>query len=956
MEAVYVILLILAISSRGILGQEGELISNVNFGSFLTYTKDVVNSGSTWTHTFLIEELFEDPIPKNVRADITLSDEGCLAVANAFTERSRLRENGVNVSIDRIRETAVSMCNDVLSVSRTLNQQKNLLIAGIDRDVQSIRNFVYDDADLRDGKQDYLREKRSPADIVGIIGEKLFGIGRKQAVDLAHDNIETLKKQTNRSLNALLANQQSMQSVVRSQDKVIHSMSKALHHQQEEVHELIREVAMTKTQLDYLERISVNDIMFVYNLISHQHGLQTSLIKATISVLGNLQIMKDRTREILTAFQKLASGYLPVELVPADAVQNALEKVDNMLLRPRLQFHLAIRSVRYYYGMQCASYVTQGKLSIVLRIPLATVGAVFKAYSVNAIKIPFTSVEGDGNENRYTRVGGFAEYFAMSLDGEYYLEMTHKEMMTCNGIDGFPAICNPVIIMNSVRAKPSCTLSLYQGNATMMSEFCDKEYYEQTEPDSQVYQVGANQILITAVEGQFIKHCAHGQQMVTVPACRLCLMKLPCGCNLKSRDVLVPPLLDGCNNNQTEDKVDFAMNLLLASQLMNQTELMRFNGSMTFETVPEMHVPTYSVQKFNHETIVELETNVMDLEKVIQLAKVDEDIYLDDESYLATPKTLSEKISAMKFSGAIQVILAGMNLVALALGFVAYKKGCTSMVTSTAALQGIPPTKADGIHEDGYLDAAMSETELYWMVLKPYIYVYLTYLMLRLVIKTIQITHEFLSTRLLIAPLEGMPAKSETTHVYLSISNGEETVRIYVYTIDVTYHGMTLIQRAGSQIEIGRIPKWPANPWAYSVPITNHSVLLKTVKGDKLKLPGKVRVPIIIKRKLARVISKEYTTELCVGNGLFRVLTPECYEVGDPFVSESTLDYGSRTESNFTIIDPERAQGITSEARTNCGTELDAAPTTNGPRNDHKVNSTSGTKITGRLEQISTAF
>ena len=904
MEVVFTILLILTLYSKGTLGQEKELISNVNFGTFLTSMGEIVNSGSTWTHTFIIDELFEDPIPKNIRENISLSSEGCTVIAAAFTERARLSETGANVSIDKIRVAAVNMCNDVLSVTQTLNEQKNLLIAGIDRDVQSIRNFVYDDANLRDGRRDFLREKRSPADFVGIVGEKLFGIGRKQAVDLAHANIDLLRKQTNKSMSVLLANQQSLESVVKSQDKVVQSMTKAIRHQQGEIQELLREVGMARVQMEHLERISANNVMFVYNLLSYQHGLQTSLIRATISVIGNLQMLKDRTKELLLAFQKLASGYLPIELVPSEAVERALERIDNMLLRPKLQFHLAIRNVRYYYGMQCASYVTQGQLSIVLRIPLATVGALFDAYSVNAIKIPFTSHEDDGNENRYTRIGGFSEYFAISRDGEYYLEMSHKEMLTCKGIEGFPLICNPIKIMNSVRTRPSCTLALYDGNATMMSDTCRKEYYEQSEPDSQVYQVGANQILITAVEGQFIKHCAHGPQMVTLQACRLCIVKLPCGCNLKSKDVLVPPLLDGCNMNGTEEEIDFAFNLLLASELLNRTQLNQYRGNMTFESIPELEIPKYSVRRFDHETIVELESDVMDLGRVMQLAKVDEDIYLDDETYLATPKTLSEKISAMKFSGAIQVILAFMNIVALALGWVAYKKGCTSIVTSTAALQGLTRVKAASLYSGEYeskFETSTSEAELYWLVLKPYIYVYLTYLLFRGILKIAGIIHTYLSTRLLITPLEGLPARSESSHVYLSVSNGEKTLRLFVFTIDVTYHGMSLIQKAGQRIELGALPRWPSNPWSYLVPITNHMVLLRTAEGRKLKLPAKIRVPMGLMKTLASIVSTSYTTELCAGNGLYRVLTPEYYEVGNLSISED----GQEETSEFSIIEKE---------------------------------------------------
>ena len=148
----------------------------------------------------------------------------------------------------------------------------------------------------------------------------------------------------------------------------------------------------------------------------------------------------------------------------------------------------------------------------------------------------------------FAHIYGFKPYFAMSTDGEYYLELDEAGKARCTGKAGYPYICSPVHVMYSVRTRPSCVLALYTGNVTMMKKTCKKEYSLQRTQE-QIFQIGQTaELLITAAEGQFIRHCSNGGQMVSIDACELCTITLPCGCILRSDEVMLPPLLDNCKN------------------------------------------------------------------------------------------------------------------------------------------------------------------------------------------------------------------------------------------------------------------------------------------------------------------------------------------------------------------------------------------------------------------------
>ena len=615
------VLLTILVSPWRVSGFQDEVVSHVNFGTFLTPQGEVVNSGSTWIHTFEIDELLEDPIPAGIRMQWRPSMMGCTEVSDHAFGEVQIKHQ--NVSLGDVQRLAENICEDVMAVVKTFNEQKDIVISEIDHNVKSIEKFVREDSDLRNGSNNFLtRVRRAPLEFISKAAEKIFGIGRKKAIDLANANHDLLRKQVNASLGKLHANQKTLRSVVLLQDRALVKTAKELSKNRRQLEKISNDIRGTRNHMQFLEEISTSQFVFIYNLMGHQSGLHSQLTKATISTLGGLRMMKDRTGTLLSAFQKLSAGYLPIELVSVSRVEEALEQIDDLLMKPRLQFHLAIRNIKYYYGMQTASFVVNGKLNIVMRVPLATVGSVFSIYSVNTIKLPFSSIRGDGSDHRYTRIAGHSEFFGISDDKEHYVELNQKQMLNCRGIPGFPLICNPVMVMSSVKDKPGCTLSLYTGNATMMARFCKKEYYEQTEPDEQIYQIGKGEILITAEEGQFIKHCPGGSQMKSIDACKLCIMKLPCGCNLKTRRALVPPLLDGCERDSSTSKIRYPANVALLSQLLNATLLQEYTGSKTylkarykliFQIIPG------EVRKFEHETIAEMEEDIMSLDRVMAL-------------------------------------------------------------------------------------------------------------------------------------------------------------------------------------------------------------------------------------------------------------------------------------------------------------------------------------------------
>ena len=87
------------------------IISNVNFGAFMTPINRIINSGSTWTHTYQIEGLTENPIPPELRKNTTLTYEACLGIATSIIYMTFNEDSVKNYTKDQAIKFETDQCS-----------------------------------------------------------------------------------------------------------------------------------------------------------------------------------------------------------------------------------------------------------------------------------------------------------------------------------------------------------------------------------------------------------------------------------------------------------------------------------------------------------------------------------------------------------------------------------------------------------------------------------------------------------------------------------------------------------------------------------------------------------------------------------------------------------------------------------------------------------------------------
>ena len=81
-----------------------------------------------------------------------------------------------------------------------------------------------------------------------------------------------------------------------------------------------------------------------------------------------------------------------------------------------LPFQIPISSLKYYYGTKLVGFAYENSLSIMIRIPLTYAGGIFKLYKINTIKLPLPVKAMKDGIQKYAKLSGYPDYFAISYD------------------------------------------------------------------------------------------------------------------------------------------------------------------------------------------------------------------------------------------------------------------------------------------------------------------------------------------------------------------------------------------------------------------------------------------------------------------------------------------------------------------------------------------------------------
>ena len=179
-----------------------------------------------------------------------------------------------------------------------------------------------------------------------------------------------------------------------------------------------------------------------------------------------------------------------------------------------------------------------------------------------------------------TKITNVKPYFAISRNGEYFMELDEFQLRHCSGTQQHK-ICNPYMVQSST-AKNTCALALFRDLPLMENKYCMIEYYESEFRDTEIIPLGRGRVLLFTQETNWAVHCATQSPRI-ISNCEFCIVYLNCSCSLRGIQDYIPPVLENCKDNTYETVVRSPINAIAYLKFYDEIDAINFTGQ-TFQS------------------------------------------------------------------------------------------------------------------------------------------------------------------------------------------------------------------------------------------------------------------------------------------------------------------------------------------------------------------------------------
>ena len=767
------ILCMLMLAGKCMMTSQGEVISRPSYGVMFNPLYHIQNSGAEWTNYIIL--------PDVTKLRLNASDVGPTFSAQVCHINIKRTRNLTDVQL-RAFKTVEDICNAYAPTLKEFESTRNQLINEILFVQTAIRDVVTGNHDSQKGR----RKRAAPLDGISTIGKGLFGFAKHTDLQAVHENLLNLQAQTNESMGRIIQHQELTESALRLHDEKLAKGFEQLMNNSEKINLMIDRVERIQRMIRTNSQRSDDESRMVHHIIRLMSNLNANFLREVVAQVINLKVIKSNLETHLSNLQTVMEGYLPMSLVTPQAMNNILNQIDDALLRTHPEFYIAARNTAYYYKQQIDVLVSNGTAIIVMKIPLSNSASNFRVYEVNSVKVPLSETKNNQPKYTYTRLTGHSKYFAVSTDGEYYLELTTSQLARCNGHDDF-RICRPYQVQLSNR-RPSCTTALFYDQPQVVQTHCRTEYFEETEPQTSIIPLGEGKILLASNSDQWTMSCSK-RAPVIIDQCNFCILRLNCSCSLRNLHYLIPPSLETCGDLRTNSSIKYPINTIAYRSMRPGQAILNVTGMTVLNQPPPKIETDIEIKRIDTEAIAVARTEMaLDFDKIMTRMGQNKDLYLTKADFAGMKRSNLDTFigSWMADWVALGMILA--DVVSLALIVYTFNKinRVNTVLAARAELATATPLLWKNA-EPTPTNKSCSVSESFEMgMLKVMVYAMVILITIKLIVKGIRKAALYAETRNVIKipsskpPCDGMKAK-----IYLRLNKLQYQSILYVTSLQI---------------------------------------------------------------------------------------------------------------------------------------------------------------------------
>ena len=275
-----------------------------------------------------------------------------------------------------------------------------------------------------------------------------------------------------------------------------------------------------------------------------------------------LQDLLTPTQAFRKGVQYLLHGQLAMDLVPPEALTQAIREVNGYLKANYPRFEAAFHGPAFYYDKSKPMFTFKNEeLIVYVRIPVVSGDHLFRVYEV--LSFPVTINMGNHAKKDALQIVNLPAHVVVSLTKQYYIPLVNVNWAGCYGQT--IVMCKDLPYMKKVRNR-TCIASLLRKDRTVIIKLCLLDYL--LNPDfgeMAIYLEGGEVLVVSAEkEGQLI--CGN---LPPVPKTikNYAKIRIGCDCAFQTKGGWIPYSLRACDQWAGEYEVSYPENELLEARL-----------------------------------------------------------------------------------------------------------------------------------------------------------------------------------------------------------------------------------------------------------------------------------------------------------------------------------------------------------------------------------------------------
>ena len=535
-----------------------------NYGLLMEKMGNVEISGNYWAHTFQLA------LPTTHMSKTVISH--CESKQNTT-------------------ETEVFCAAKILAVNQT-NKIKSATEHTLDHALHTIESIM-PHHELSPSKT---MSKRTLLPFIGDISATLFGTARQKDVQILAQHITQMEK-----------NKISMISSIQQHNKHMSSYMQAI---DERLNNIVSEITFNHDNLQQF------DLKLATLSESFIKSVQLSIFLSEQNHKANIIQMK--IKELIDGVYALSKGKLSPNLLPPDTIDMAVKQINSILENKYPGFRIINLSPTLLYEQSNFVAVRRHhSIYITLKFYMTSLSAPLKLYKVQSFPVPVNVSNSQG-----THLTDIPDFFAISQDNTYYLELSKESWSQCIGTTQLYYCTNSIPLVHA--SEPSCMSSLYFHDTKNIKVNCHFDLI----PNSiqpMIQSMPNDQMLIQQINTLTL-NCRHSG-ISTIKGCNFCLMAIPCHCSVTADKFYLAPRLSQCENTSSVT-THHPLNMALLLHFFSDDELENIRGDTLFDQPVQIQIPNISL--YNHEYSKFLSTDKkvrLNLSKVANAVKNGNKIY-----------------------------------------------------------------------------------------------------------------------------------------------------------------------------------------------------------------------------------------------------------------------------------------------------------------------------------------